>query len=92
MLLKEGYVANVLVEGAVKKVLRITLRYHENRSAVTNLKQVSRPGLRRYVGSKSIPRVLGGLGIAIMSTPKGVLTGTEARKDNAGGELLCYVW
>ena len=59
---------------------------------IAGLKRVSTPGLRRYVGATEIPRVLGGMGISILSTPRGVLSGTEARKQNVGGELLCYIW
>jgi len=61
-------------------------------SAITGLKRVSRPGLRRYVGSTEIPKVLGGMGVAILSTPRGVMSGREAKKLNVGGELLAYVW
>jgi len=61
-------------------------------SAISGLKRVSRPGLRRYVGAQEIPRVLGGMGIAILSTSRGVLSGREAKKQNLGGELLAYVW
>ena len=61
-------------------------------TAITGLKRVSKPGLRRYVGAQEIPRVLGGMGISILSTPRGVLSGREARKQNVGGELLAFVW
>ena len=61
-------------------------------SAITGLRRVSRPGLRRYVGADKIPRVLGGMGVAILSTPRGVLSGREAKKQKVGGELLAYVW
>ena len=62
------------------------------KAVIEGLKRVSTPGLRRYVGATEIPRVLGGMGISILSTPRGVLSGTDARKQNVGGELLCYVW
>lgn len=92
VLLAEGYLKSVAVEGDVKKVLKLTLKYQGKQSVVTNLLQISRPGLRRYVGANSIPRVLGGLGIAIISTPKGILSDSQAKTQNQGGELLCYVW
>ena len=60
--------------------------------AITGLKRVSKPGLRKYVGAQEVPRVLGGMGISILSTPKGVLSGREAKKENVGGELLAFVW
>ena len=59
---------------------------------IEGLSRISRPGLRHYVGATEIPRVRGGLGVAVMSTPEGVMTGTQARKKNLGGEVLCYVW
>lgn len=92
ILKQEGFIVEVAVEGATMKQLRISLRYQGRRSAITGLRQISTPGLRRYVGAGSIPRVLGGMGIAVLSTPKGVVTGTDARKLNTGGEVLCYVW
>jgi len=61
-------------------------------SAITGLRRVSRPGLRRYVGADEVPRVLGGMGVAILSTPRGVLSGREAKKQKVGGELLAYIW
>ena len=88
----EGYISDVAVEGSKIKTLKLKLKYHERRGVIEGLKRKSRPGLRHYVGSKQIPRVLGGLGIAILSTPKGVMTGTEARRQNVGGEVLCYIW
>lgn len=93
ILKKEGYVASVAIEGEkAKKQLKLTLKYEGRKGVITDLRRISSPGLRRYVGATEIPRVLGGMGIAILSTPQGVLTGTEARKQNVGGELLCYVW
>jgi small subunit ribosomal protein S8 len=64
----------------------------EGESPILNLERVSRPGRRIYVGAKEIPRVLGGLGIAILSTPKGIMTGRDARRQNVGGEVLCYIY
>jgi len=92
ILQKEGYINGVAVEGDKIKKLKLTLKYQGRKSVITDLKRISSPGLRRYVGATEIPRVLGGMGISILSTPSGVLTGTDARKQNVGGELLCYVW
>ena len=72
--------------------LRIQLRYSDGKSAILGLKRISRPGLRKYVGVDEVPRVLGGLGMAILSTPKGLMTDKEARKARMGGELLCEIW
>jgi small subunit ribosomal protein S8 len=88
----EGYISECSVEGATKRTLKIKLKYSGRRGVIVGLRRISRPGLRRYVGAHEIPRVLGGLGVAILSTPRGVMTGTEARKLNVGGEVLCYVW
>lgn len=88
----EGYVSDVKVEGDKVKSIKVSLRYQNRRSVITGLKQISTPGLRRYVGAGDVPRVLGGMGVAVLSTPKGVLTGVEARKQNVGGEVICYVW
>jgi len=92
ILKKEGYVAEVAVEGKGIKTLKLKLKYQGKKSVIEGLRRVSRPGLRRYVGATEIPRVLGGLGVALVSTPEGVMTGVQARKKNLGGELLCYVW
>jgi len=72
--------------------LRIQLRYSDGKPAILGLKRISRPGLRKYVGVDEVPRVLGGLGMAILSTPKGLMTDKEARKARIGGELLCEIW
>ena len=92
ILRNEGYVADVAVEGNVMKKLKIRLKYQGKKNVIEGLKRVSRPGLRRYVGSTEIPRVLSGMGVSIVSTPEGVMTGAQAKKKNLGGELLCYVW
>jgi small subunit ribosomal protein S8 len=92
ILQKEGYIADCGVEGTAIKRLRLKLKFQGRKGVIAGLRRVSRPGLRRYVGSREVPRVLGGLGVAILSTPRGVMTGTEARRQNVGGELLCYVW
>src|SRR5205085_9988803 len=89
----EGYITDYAVDtGAAHPRIKITNKLVDRSSAITGLKRVSRPGLRRYVGADNIPRVLGGMGVAILSTPRGVLSGREAKKQNVGGELLAYVW
>jgi small subunit ribosomal protein S8 len=92
ILKSEGYVTDVAVEGATKKKLKIRLKFNGKKSVIEGLKRVSSPGLRRYVGATEIPRVRGGLGVAIVSTSEGLLTDQQARKKNLGGELLCYIW
>ena len=95
ILVKEGYIAKYdgLEDGAFKTI-RITLKYgaDKNEKIITGLKRISKPGLRVYAGSQEIPRVLGGLGIAILSTNQGVITDKEARKLHVGGEVLAFVW
>jgi small subunit ribosomal protein S8 len=90
----EGYIADFSVEGEIpNKIIQIELKYTADRSPViTGLKRVSKPGLRQYVGSGDIPRVLGGMGLAIISTSRGVITGRAARKAHIGGEVLCHIW
>jgi len=92
ILKQEGYVSDMAVEGDVIKSLILTLKYEQRRPVIAGLKQVSTPGLRRYVGSTEIPRVLGGMGVAVVSTSQGVMSGLQAKKQNLGGELVCYVW
>ncbi len=92
ILQKEGYVGEVVVQGAKPKTLKITLRYTGKKGIIEGLRRVSKPGLRRYVGATGIPPVLGGMGISIVSTSQGVMTGGQARHKNLGGELLCNVW
>ena len=92
ILKQEGYVAEVVVDGKAKKTIKIRLKYEGKKNVIEGLKRVSSPGLRRYVSSTEIPRVLGGLGVSVVSTSEGLMTGTQARKKNIGGELLCYVW
>ncbi len=89
---REGYIAEFSVEGKLPKVMKLKLKYQGKKSVIEGLRRISTPGLRRYVGSTEIPRVRGGLGVSIVSTSEGVMTGTQARKKNIGGELLCYVW
>jgi small subunit ribosomal protein S8 len=90
----EGYLANYkVVDEKGKKTLRVFLRYTpDRRSVITDLRRVSRPGSRRYVGKTAIRPVVGGMGISILSTPRGLMTGQAARKEGLGGELLCEVW
>lgn len=92
ILKKEGYIADVSVEGTAVKTLKLKLKYQGRKGVIEGLRRVSRPGLRRYVGAGEMPRVRGGLGTAIVSTSQGVMSGQQARKNNLGGELLCYVW
>src|SRR5487761_9723 len=94
ILKEEGYVSTYkVVEENKRKVLRVFFRYtSDKRSVLTNLKRISRPGCRRYVGKSDIRPVVGGMGVAILSTPRGIMTGQTARKEGVGGELLCEVW
>lgn len=94
ILLDEGYIKNyTVIEDDKQGVVRITLKYGENRSEVIRgLRRVSKPGLRIYTSCEDCPKVMKGLGIAILSTPQGVMTDKAARKANVGGELLAYVW
>jgi small subunit ribosomal protein S8 len=92
ILKKEGYVGDVAVDGKTIKKLKIQLKYQGKKSVIEGLRRISKPGLRHYVGATEIPRVLSGMGVSIISTPEGVMTGTQARKKNLGGELLCYIW
>src|SRR5882762_5674584 len=92
ILKREGYISDFAVEGKLPKTMKMKLKYQGKKSVIEGLKRVSTPGLRRYVGSTEIPRVRGGLGISVVSTSQGVMTGTQARKSNLGGELLCYIW
>lgn len=90
----EGYILNFkLAEEGVKKVIKIYLKYTPaNQPVISKIERISRPGCRVYVGSEDIPRVLGGMGINILTTPRGVMTGSAARKARVGGELLCQVY
>lgn len=92
ILVREGYLAECQVEGSKKRKLRLRLKYSGRKGIIEGLKRISRPGLRQYVGVDELPRVLGGLGVAVLSTPSGVMTATEARRKNVGGEILCHVW
>ena len=94
VLKEEGFIADYAVKEEAKfKVITITLKYDMNRKPViTKLERISKPGLRHYSKAKKLQKVLGGLGVAIISTPKGLLTDRKARKENVGGEILCYVY
>ncbi|MBQ3512878.1 MAG: 30S ribosomal protein S8 [Lachnospiraceae bacterium] len=95
ILLKEGYIkAFDIVEDGKFQTIHITLKYgkDKNEKIITGLKRISKPGLRVYADTENLPKVLGGLGVAIISTNKGVLTDKEARKANVGGEVLAYIW
>ena len=93
ILKNEGFIVDFNVEGDVKKTLNIELKYGpNNEKVISGLRRISKPGLRVYAGKDELPKVLGGLGIAIISTNKGVMTDKEARKENVGGEVLAFVW
>jgi small subunit ribosomal protein S8 len=94
ILKEEGYLSNFkMAEEEGRKILRLYIKYGSNQdAAISNVNRVSRPGCRVYVGRNEIPRVLGGLGINILTTPRGVMTGRQARKEGVGGEILCEVW
>ena len=93
ILKEEGYISDYSVDtGAAHPRIKVINKLVDRSSAIAGLRRVSRPGLRRYVGADEIPRVLGGMGLAILSTSRGILSGREARKQKIGGELLAYVW
>jgi small subunit ribosomal protein S8 len=94
VLKREGYIADFYAEKLEngRQVLKIQLKMIGKERTIVGIKRVSRPGLRRYVGSQDVPRVLGGMGISILTTSRGIMTGREAKKANVGGELLAYVW
>ena len=91
LLKAEGYVSNVTVTGDVKKVLEIELKYYQGKPVVEMIKRVSRPGLRIYKSCTELPKIMNGLGIAVISTSKGIMTDRAARKSGIGGEVVCYV-
>lgn len=93
VLKREGFIADYAVEGGTPKSLKLNLKYTEElEPVIRGLKRESRPGLRRYVAAAKVPRVLGGQGIAVLSTSSGILTDGEARGQNVGGEVLCSIW
>ncbi len=93
ILKQEGYIADYELDttGAFPQI-KVTNKLVNRTSVIVGIKRISKPGLRKYVGASEIPRVLGGMGVSILSTPRGVITGREAKKQNVGGELLAYVW
>ena len=92
ILKQEGFISSYEVEKTGRHHIKVTLKFINRTPALTGLKRVSRPGLRKYVGSEDVPRVLGGMGISILSTSRGVMTGREAKREHVGGELLAVVW
>ena len=92
LLLEEGYIENYEVSGEVKKELTITLKYVENERVITGLKRISKPGLRVQASVEKLPKVLNGLGVAIISTSCGIMTDRDARKQKLGGEVIAFVW
>lgn len=92
ILQEEGYLWNYEVVTGDRTILKVKPKYVDGRPVLTNLKRVSKPGRRHYVGSNEVPRVMSGLGISILSTSKGVMSGGSAKKQNLGGELLAHVW
>lgn len=94
ILKEEGFIKSYkIIKYKKQGILRLTLKYtSENESVISGLKRVSKPGRRVYVGKNDVPQVMGGVGIAIITTPKGILTDKECRNEGVGGEVLCYVW
>ena len=93
ILLDEKFIANFTVlEDGKQGVLRINLKYNNGRPVIAGIRRVSKPGIRQYKGKTEIPRVMGGLGVAIVSTSKGIMTDAKARLENVGGEILAFVW
>jgi small subunit ribosomal protein S8 len=92
ILKREGYISDFAVEGKIPKTIKLKLKYQGKKSVIEGLRRLSTPGLRRYVGATEIPRVRNGLGVAVVSTSEGLMTGNLARKKNIGGELLCSIW
>ena len=93
ILLEEGYIRNFqLIEDGIQGIIRVTLKYNGKEKAIAGLRRVSKPGLRVYAGAEELPYVLRGLGIAIISTSKGIMTDKKARAANVGGEVLAFVW
>ena len=93
ILVEEGYIAQAeFVDDGLSGKIVITLKYADGKPVITGLKRVSKPGLRKYAGADNMPKVLGGLGTAIVSTSKGIMTDRQAKAANVGGEVLCFVW
>ncbi len=93
VLKEEGFIADyVVIEDKKQNVIEVTLKYNNNEAVIKGLRRISKPGLRKYTDVENLPKVLHGLGIAIISTSKGVMTDSEARKQKVGGEVLAYIW
>jgi len=93
VLKEEGFIrAYKILKDKRQGILRLTLRFVDSDNVISGLKRVSKPGRRVYVGSKEIPRVMGGVGIAVLTTPQGILSDKTCRRQNVGGEVICYVW
>lgn len=92
ILKQEGYIAEVTVEGKSPKKIKVKLKYQGKKSVIEGLRRISKPGLRHYVSATEMPRVLNGMGVAVISTSEGLMTGLQARKKNLGGEVVCHVW
>ena len=93
VLKEEGFITDyVVIEDSKQNVIEVTLKYNNNEAVIKGLRRISKPGLRKYTDVENLPKVLHGLGIAIISTSKGVMTDSEARKQQVGGEVLAYVW
>lgn len=89
----QGYIQDFAVEGeTAAKAITIELKYYQDKPVITGLRRVSKPSCRVYVKATQVPRVRGGMGVAVLSTPEGVISGKEARRRNVGGEVICYVW
>jgi small subunit ribosomal protein S8 len=89
----ERYIQDfTIIEDSQQDIIRIALKYHSGESVIKGLERISRPGLRKYASGDSLPRVINGLGIAVISTSKGVMTDKQARHTGVGGEVICYVW
>lgn len=93
ILLEEGYISKYeIIENEVQNTIKVTLKYVGKKKVITGLKRISTPGLRVYAGAEDLPKVLNGMGIAIVSTSSGIMTDKKAREANVGGEVLAYVW
>jgi small subunit ribosomal protein S8 len=92
ILKQEGFISGYEVDRTGRPQIKVSLKFINRTPALTGLKRVSRPGLRKYVGSEDVPRVLGGMGVSILSTSRGIMTGREAKREHVGGELLAVVW
>lgn len=92
LLYRQGYVSSYTISNQKLKTITIKLKYVERRHVISGIRLISKPSIRHYVESTKIPKVLSGMGIAILTTSKGIMTGAEAAKNNVGGELICYIW